>query len=66
MGLSMLSGILCNSTTSTPYGDVSYDKLSGRELSKCTNSKEDFRAVLVSWNHWRRKLLKVRGATSLC
>ena len=48
--LSTLSGILCNSTAPTPYGDASHDKISGRELSKCTKTEEDFRAVLVAWN----------------
>ena len=33
MGLSMLSGIQCDSTAPTPYGDVLHDETSGGELS---------------------------------
>ena len=47
MGFSILSDILWDSTTPTPYGDASHDKMSGREVLKCTKSDVNFRAVFT-------------------
>ena len=50
MGLSVLSGIRCASTTPTPYADASQAKVNRRLASKCTRSLDDVSNSLDSRN----------------